>query len=110
MPFSNHIQWHKFAESTAEIPFAANGLATVTVAGKTICIAKHQDQVYACTQKCPHAGGIMAEGYLDATGNIVCPLHRYRFNIVNGRNTSGEGYFLKTFPIEFRSDGLYIGF
>jgi hypothetical protein len=27
----------------------------------------------------------------------------------NGRNTSGEGYYLKTYPIEIREDGIYIG-
>ena len=26
-----------------------------------------------------------------------------------GRNTSGEGYFLKAYPIETRADGIYIG-
>jgi nitrite reductase/ring-hydroxylating ferredoxin subunit len=43
-------------------------------------------------------------------GNIVCPLHRYKFSLVNGRNVSGEGYYLKTYPVEQREDGLYIGF
>ena len=51
----------------------------------------------------------MANGFVDATGNIVCPLHRYRFKLDNGRNSSGEGYYLKTYPIETRSDGLYLG-
>lgn len=50
----------------------------------------------------------MADGYVDALGNIVCPLHRYRFNPFNGRNTSGEGYYLKTFLTEEREDGLYV--
>ncbi|MCX6337228.1 MAG: hypothetical protein NT153_08110 [Bacteroidetes bacterium] len=51
----------------------------------------------------------MADGYIDATGQIVCPLHRYRFSLQNGRNTSGEGYYLKTYPIEHREDGIFIG-
>ena len=102
--------WHKIADNIAEINFSASGLAEITVAGKTFCIALHNDTLYACTQKCPHAGGTLSEGYLDATGNIVCPLHRYRFNPKTGRNISGEGYFLKTFPVELRTDGVYIGF
>jgi 3-phenylpropionate/trans-cinnamate dioxygenase ferredoxin subunit len=28
----------------------------------------------------------------------------------NGRNTTGEGYFLKTYPVELRPNGLFIGF
>ena len=100
--------WHKLADSVAEIPFSSNGMASVSVAGKTICLALHKDQLLACAQKCPHAGGIMANGHLDAVGNIVCPLHRYKFSLQNGRNTSGEGYYLKTYPIEERADGVYL--
>ena len=85
-------------------------MAEIAVAGKTICIALHKDNLHACTQKCPHAGGIIADGYLDALGNVVCPLHRYKFSLQNGRNISGEGYFLKTFPIEIRNEGIFVGF
>jgi len=52
----------------------------------------------------------MADGFVDGMGQVVCPLHRYRFNIKNGRNTSGEGYYLKTYPLEQRADGIYISF
>lgn len=101
--------WHKLADSVAEIPFSSNGMASVTVAGKTICLALHKDQLLACAQKCPHAGGIMANGHLDAVGNIVCPLHRYKFSLGNGRNVSGEGYFLKTFQVETRKEEVFVG-
>lgn len=101
--------WHKIADSIEEINFSSNGLAELTVSGKTVCIALHNDTLYACTQKCPHAGGILAEGYLDATGNIICPLHRYKFSLQNGRNISGEGYYLKTFPVELRAEGVFVG-
>jgi nitrite reductase/ring-hydroxylating ferredoxin subunit len=101
--------WYKIADSVEEIIFAANGLTEVTVNGKIICLAKHNETLLACTQKCPHAGGIMADGYLDAVGNIVCPLHRYKFSLQNGRNVSGEGYFLKTFPVEIRKEGVFVG-
>jgi len=80
----------------------------VTVSGKTITVGKHRDQLFACAQKCPHAGGPLADGYVDALGNIVCPLHRYRFDPHNGRNTSGEGYFLKIFAVEQREDGVFV--
>jgi 3-phenylpropionate/trans-cinnamate dioxygenase ferredoxin subunit len=106
-PSSNH-NWHKVAESMAEINFSANGLSQLDVNGKTICIGKHHDKYFACTQKCPHAGAILADGYIDAAGNLVCPMHRYKFNPANGRNTSGEGYFLKTFLIEERDDGVFV--
>ena len=101
--------WHKIADGIGVIPWQSNHLAIVEVAGKTITLSRFQGQVYACAHKCPHAGGVMANGFMDAIGNIVCPLHRYRYNLQNGRNTSGEGYYLKTYPIETREDGLYLG-
>src|SRR5689334_5601755 len=97
-PIQNN--WHKVAESIAEINFSANGLAILTVSGKMITVGLHQDRLFACAHKCPHAGGLLGDGYIDPVGNIVCPTHRYRFNPLNGRNVSGEGYFLKTFAIE----------
>lgn len=103
------LSWYKIAESREEIEFSPNGMAELEVSGKKICLGLHRDTLFACTQKCPHAGGILADGYLDASGNLVCPLHRYRFDPRNGRNVSGEGYFLKTFPVESREDGIFIG-
>lgn len=101
-------KWYKIAESIAEIDFAANGLAIINVAGKFITIARNNNQIFACTHKCPHAGGILAEGYIDAVGNIVCPLHRYKYSLKNGRNVSGEGYYLKTYALETREDGVFV--
>ena len=99
---------YKVAENINDISFNANGLSEIEINGKTICLAKHNNQLFACAQKCPHAGGLLADGHLDALGNLVCPLHKYRFSLKNGRNTSGEGYYLKTFAIEVREDGVFI--
>jgi 3-phenylpropionate/trans-cinnamate dioxygenase ferredoxin subunit len=103
-------QWHKVAGNIYDINFPSNSIANIEVAGKSICIALHKGELSAFTKKCPHAGGNLSNGFLDAQGNIVCPLHRYKFNVQNGRNTSGEGYFLKTFPIQIRKEGVFIGF
>jgi nitrite reductase/ring-hydroxylating ferredoxin subunit len=100
--------WHKIASSINEINFSANGLAEIKVNNKPICIVLQHGVVYGCAQKCPHAGGLMANGHIDALGNIVCPLHRYKFSLKNGRNISGEGYYLKIFPIQIRQEGIFI--
>lgn len=102
-------KWYKIADSISSIPFGPNGLTEFEVNGKRICVSLHNSQVFACAAKCPHASGILAEGSLDAMGNIVCPLHRYKFSLQNGRNVSGEGFYLKTYPVETRDDGIYVG-
>jgi len=101
--------FHKIADHPSALSFSSNQIAVAEVKGKKICITRFQDQWFAFAYKCPHASGIMAEGYVDAIGNIVCPVHRYKFSLNNGRNTSGEGYYLKTYPVEVREEALYVG-
>jgi 3-phenylpropionate/trans-cinnamate dioxygenase ferredoxin subunit len=99
---------NKIAEHPNELNFASNGMAEVNVNGKKVCVARINDQLFACAAACPHAGARMANGQIDHLGNIVCPLHRYKFSMVNGRNVSGEGYHLKTWKVEWREDGVWV--
>ncbi len=109
MKSEKKYRWYKIAASFSELTFGSNDLAEIEVAGKRICIAKKRNSVEACTSKCPHAGGDMSQGFLDKNGNIVCPIHRYVFNLENGRDVSGEGYFLKTYPVKIDDKGVFIG-
>ena len=104
-----NYEWHKIAEHESELTLQANGIAIVEVKNKKICLTKFQDQWFGFPYACPHAGGILAYGQVDATGNIVCPLHRYKFSLTNGRNTTGEGFYLKRYPVEVRDEALYVG-
>jgi 3-phenylpropionate/trans-cinnamate dioxygenase ferredoxin subunit len=101
-------QWLKIAGNISEINFNSNGLAELEINGKIICLARQQDQLFACAQKCPHAGALLADGHQDALGNLVCPLHKYKFSLKNGRNISGEGYHLKIFKVEQAADGVFV--
>ncbi len=109
MPAEKTYKWYKIADDVHELPWQENRMCEMEVAGKQICLVLHNNQVMACGARCPHAGGYLSEGYIDATGNIVCPLHRYKFSTATGRNVSGEGYYLTTYPVEKRDDGIYIG-
>ena len=79
------------------------------VGDKEVGLIKRDDKICAYAATCPHAGARLCEGWIDAQGRIVCPDHKYRFDPVNGRNTSGEGYKLKTYPAEIRENYIYIG-
>ncbi|HEY1112399.1 MAG TPA: Rieske 2Fe-2S domain-containing protein [Chitinophagaceae bacterium] len=103
------FHWVKVADYEIEIPFGENRLAEVEAGGRKICLGKHNDTLFAFAPKCPHASGPLSGGFIDALGNVVCPLHRYKFCMKNGRNVSGEGYYLKHWPVEVREDGVYVG-
>lgn len=101
--------WYKIADHPNELPFGENNIAVAELDGKKICVGRKAETLYAFAYKCPHAGGCMADGWIDPLGNVVCPLHRYKFSMANGRNVSGEGYYLKHWPVEIRDDGVYVG-
>jgi 3-phenylpropionate/trans-cinnamate dioxygenase ferredoxin subunit len=105
--FSSH-SWQKIAESEQELQFNNCDIAEADANGKLICIGRFNGKLFAFAHKCPHAGALMSEGYVDAVGNVVCPSHRYKFNMQNGRNVSGEGYYLKHWEVEVREDGVYV--
>src|SRR5215203_5614017 len=101
----NHkYSWHKIAAHINELDFSRNNIAVTEAKGKKICIGKYNQGLFAFAFKCPHAGGFLSDGYIDALGNVVCPLHKYKYSIQDGRNTSGEGYYLKHWPVEQRED------
>jgi nitrite reductase/ring-hydroxylating ferredoxin subunit len=102
-------KWVKIAASLEEISFNSNNLTEMDADGKMICLGKKDEVIFAFAQKCPHSSGLLVNGFVDALGNVVCPLHRYKFCMKNGRNVSGEGYYLKHWPVEVREDGVYVG-
>lgn len=103
------IVWHKLVDNKNMLAFNSNSMCVVELENRKITIGSFKEELFAFAHKCPHASGIMAEGFINAMGHVICPLHRYGFNMQNGRNTTGEGYFLKVYPIEERVDGVYIG-
>ena len=106
--FSTKIRWYKFAENEEE----ANNLlmgktcSAVSINSKSLLLVYHQNNYYLVKNKCPHQG-ISLEKASCEDGYIVCPWHRYGFNLENGR---GAGMHLETYPIEIRDDGWYAGF
>lgn len=101
-------QWHKISESVDAITFNEKGIAVVSVNNKTICIIKSGDQLKACTNRCPHAGASLSNGYIDQKQNIVCCEHNYKFNLNTGRDAMDEGYFLKLYKVKIDADGVFI--
>jgi 3-phenylpropionate/trans-cinnamate dioxygenase ferredoxin subunit len=99
-------------------PPAASGLPGVPAALATpaapgvpanLTPAVPPPQLFGFAHTCPHAGAPMTDGYIDGACNVVCPVHQLKFNLKNGRDTNGEGYKLKTYPVEVRADGIFIG-
>ncbi|MES2140029.1 MAG: Rieske 2Fe-2S domain-containing protein [Bacteroidota bacterium] len=112
MFFKKITNWHKLFDSIDAInaQVAVGKVATINVGRKKICLAHTADGFFAVNDKCPHNGASLGNGYCTAEGSVVCPVHRYHFDLRTGRAKSGLGDFVQTYPIEVRDDGVYIGF
>jgi 3-phenylpropionate/trans-cinnamate dioxygenase ferredoxin subunit len=82
---------------------------SLTIKGNKICIAHSGTGVYAVSDRCPHNGASLSQGFCNENDQIVCPMHRYPFDLKTGKATAGLAYGLITYPIKTEPDGIYIG-
>jgi nitrite reductase/ring-hydroxylating ferredoxin subunit len=110
--FKKEIVWYKIFESAdaAKRRIQPDRAETITVRGKKICIAHTREGLFAVNDKCPHNGASLGRGRCTEENSIVCPVHRYHFDLRTGRAKSGIGDVADVYPLEVRADGLYIGF
>lgn len=59
----------------------------VRAGNKNICIVLFEDKLIAFENECPHMGESLHNGHVNHFGEIICPLHSYRFNMQSGETT-----------------------
>jgi nitrite reductase/ring-hydroxylating ferredoxin subunit len=74
---------------------------------RRICVARSADALYAFDAKCPHAGGPLVAGTLNEKKQVLCPWHRFAFDLETGQSESG-GYVVKTYPVEQRGAQIWV--
>jgi 3-phenylpropionate/trans-cinnamate dioxygenase ferredoxin subunit len=63
---------------------APGTMKEVTVVGVPVLLARIGDKFYATQGRCPHMGGILANGTL-AGAVVTCPRHKSQFSVPDGR-------------------------
>jgi nitrite reductase (NADH) small subunit len=74
------------------------------VAGASLAVFRVGATCHALASRCPHAGGTLGHGWVE-DGEAVCPLHRWRFRLTDGRCTTIRGEWVRAYPCEARDDG-----
>jgi len=82
-------------------------IAEFKVGKKGYCLLRHEGRWFAFDAKCSHANGPLAAGWVEE-GCIVCPWHRYAFDLDSGQAERG-GYFIETYPVKEKENKLWIG-
>jgi nitrite reductase/ring-hydroxylating ferredoxin subunit len=80
----------------------------VKAGGKIICLVGYNNEIFALSAKCPHAGGDLTQGWCKE-GKLICPLHRYSFDLRTGKGSEGQNDYIDSYPVEIKDDSVYIG-
>lgn len=84
-------------------------IRTVQVDHYTICLTRTEDGYGAISNRCPHQGGPLGDGFLQ-DGYVVCPWHGWEYNPCTGNPPGGYDDDAATaYSVEERDDGLYVG-
>jgi 3-phenylpropionate/trans-cinnamate dioxygenase ferredoxin subunit len=71
---------------TDQIP--SGTMKAFRVEDKDLVIVNSDGNYYALAGKCPHMGGDLSRGVLEAAV-ITCPVHGAKFNVTTGANVEG---------------------
>jgi 3-phenylpropionate/trans-cinnamate dioxygenase ferredoxin subunit len=101
---------------------ADGAMKEVTVQGRPILLARVGDRYYAADSRCPHMGGILAQGKLEGT-IVTCPRHGSQFDLTDGhvvRWLKGSGLIsaigkalksprpLTVYPVKVEKDDILV--
>lgn len=79
----------------------------VEILGLPMAVFRAGDAVVALSDRCPHAGGFLGDGWIEE-GEVVCPLHRWRFRLRDGRCSTMRGEGVHRFTAEVRGDDVWV--
>lgn len=109
MFFKEKIKWIWLCDSYDVLKkrIDVGEIVVYNVDRKKVAIARTAEGFHAVKDRCPHQGSTFYGGYCTKDNKIVCPRHRYEFDLKTGR---GHGDYVDVYPLEEREDGIYIGF
>ena len=80
----------------------------VKAGSKTLCLVGFDNQVFALSARCPHAGGDLSAGWCK-NRKLICPVHRYSYSLDTGKGSEGQNDYIESYPVEIRDNSIYVG-
>lgn len=83
-------------------------LLRVEVAGRLVCLARVDDQIYAVDDDCTHISGALDQGELEGCV-LTCPLHLACFDVRTGKVLRGPARDdLPTYAVRIEGDDVLV--
>ena len=78
----------------------------VEVGDVKVALFRHDGEIFALNNICPHQGAPLHEGFYD-NGMITCPLHAWEFDVKTGRVYGGTEHAV-TYPVRVTGDRVEV--
>ena len=95
-------------EEQLKAAFSEKDIRVIRIGEKKVCLAKHGQAFFAFQHLCPHQMHPLKEANITAFGEVVCPLHEYRFNLKTGEEASARCQAMQTHQLQITTDGVYL--
>jgi ferredoxin-nitrite reductase len=92
------IRLQEIAEGSAKL---------VRAKGEEMAVFKNNGQLYGIQNICPHEGGQLCNGWIE-NGEVVCPLHRYKFDLKTGACSTDPKLKVKVFKLVAQGDQVTV--
>ena len=104
------MAWKKIFKSREEANeiVAPNTMKLLIIGSVRICLMNFQGQYYAIDDRCPHKGASLSKGKSNYLGEVICPLHEYRFRPTTGAEVNSLCHDVRTYPTKLEENGLSI--
>ena len=82
----------------------------VTVLGRKVALTRVGDEVFAMRDACPHRAGPMSYGTVSAGRmELICPWHRFRFDLRTGASITNPELINETYPVVIENGEVFVG-
>jgi ferredoxin-nitrite reductase len=88
------IKSQELAEGSAKL---------VRARGEEMAVFKNNGQLYGIQNICPHEGGQLCNGWIEG-GEVVCPLHGYKFDLKTGACSTDPKLKVRVFKLVGQGD------
>jgi len=96
------------SKEQAEKVIPLNQIKKIRIDKLELCLAHTGKGIIAFEKNCPHLGEDLSKGKINLEGEVVCPWHTYRFDMISGEECENRCDSLRTYRTDWENEQLFV--
>lgn len=80
----------------------------VKIGDRRVCLLNHNGEFYALNDRCPHMGASLSQGTINYLGEVICPLHEYRYDHNTGYEANNKCENAMVLKVKVEDSGVFL--